>query len=139
MPVNIFGCGKMGKAMAFYLAHLGQDEINLADVDYNTAVSLRNYLSSHFPNLKTSLNVNHFVSQNILCLPWKTTFSLLKDIFNKSPGANITSITCPDDQDISELEALRKKHNFLLPCGLEPGLTELLPNYLLYKNQGLNQ
>ncbi len=137
MTVGILGCGAMGRACAFAATRLfPQDTIHLIDRDSNRAANLESWLSAVGAPSRTAVHVidtddNASLIRvlgncriTIAALPWASTLPAV--IAANTVGTALVSLTRPDYSDVDALRALSNRSLILLPCGLEPGLTEIL-------------
>ncbi len=140
MKIILLGCGRVGSAIAFYLAQQEWcKEIDIIDMERNNL--------SHTKELLKNSNGNYkfiqadLADKNILkslikecalinvALPWKITKNILAVAIEYS--IPLLSVTRPDYNDYEYILNLNKNKNHLalLGCGLEPGLTEILATY----------
>ncbi|MDV7430179.1 saccharopine dehydrogenase C-terminal domain-containing protein [Acinetobacter baumannii] len=137
MTIGILGCGAMGRACAFAATRLfPQDTIHIIDSDSNRTANLKSWLSAVSAQSQTVAHVidttdNDSLSRvlgncriAIAALPWASTLPAV--IAANTVGTTLVSLTRPDYSDIDTLQALNNRSLILLPCGLEPGLTEIL-------------
>lgn len=136
MTIGILGCGAMGRACAFAATRLfPQDTIHIIDSDSKRVANLKSWLSAVSAQSQTVAHVIDTVDNNsltrvlsncritIAALPWTSTLPAV--IAANTVGTTLVSLTRPDYNDIDVLKALDSSL-ILLPCGLEPGLTEIL-------------
>lgn len=137
MTIGILGCGAMGRACAFAATRLfPQDTIHIIDSDSKRATDLESWLSAVGTPSQTLAHVIDTVDKasltrvlgdcriTIAALPWVSTLPAV--ITANAVGTDLVSLTRPDYSDIGALRALSNRSLTLLPCGLEPGLTEIL-------------
>jgi lysine 6-dehydrogenase len=137
MTIGILGCGAMGRACAFAATRLfPKDTIHIIDRDSNRAASLESWLRAVGASNRTVVHVidtddNASLIRilgncriTIAALPWASTLPAV--IAASTIGTTLVSLTRPDYSDVDALRALNNRSLILLPCGLEPGLTEIL-------------
>jgi lysine 6-dehydrogenase len=137
VKVTLIGCGMMGRATAYALAH-AEDAVDLTlmDADDQRAASTASWVTETgaqaraSSDLEAALDTADAIS---LALPWPATLQILEQAVKR--GTPVASIARPHYDDIPRLVAVTKPAQVpvLLPVGLEPGLTEILTIYLAGK------
>lgn len=150
MTIGILGCGAMGRACAFAATRLfPHDTIQIIDRDSNRASNLESWLSTvgapnrtavHVIDTTDNASLIHILGQcriAIAALPWSSTLPAV--IAANTVGTGLVSLTRPDYSDIEALQSLSNRSLILLPCGLEPGLTEILARDLASNLDEVNE
>lgn len=146
MRIGILGCGAMGRAAAYAVMTAGGgNELVLIDHDRGRLEDLHVWLGLHrnsarlelcsldIANRPAAVEVLRTVDACAVALPWAATCLAIHAALEAH--CPMASITRPDYNMLPALaEQIRAARGcVLLPCGLEPGLTEILARHTAEK------
>ncbi|MDN3701352.1 saccharopine dehydrogenase C-terminal domain-containing protein [Vibrio artabrorum] len=142
--IGLIGCGNLGYSIAYYIGKLGFDELYVHDLGKEKALKLKKQISEIFPLMHVEEGINsEKLDVVILSLSGPATIDFVTNPKNHSffNGNKVfVSLGRPNYDD----EARHRKLNsylvengitLLFGFGLEPGLVEILMNYLGWKHR----
>lgn len=138
LKITLIGAGAMGEGVLSAIEHTSEVSISLIDNSQSNLLALNQKYGSVGISTYCASNENavedYFLTNKpdlvLLCLPWDATYRYLKLLAKNR--VTTASITRAPNNKISEINKWyeNSKTALLLPCGLEPGLVEILGAYI---------
>lgn len=144
--ILVCGAGNMGESIVHYF--LSRTTMHVVLMDKKTE-SLA-FIRGKYNNIEERLTILNCTTHDepilsilsdikavIMAMPWKSTFSLIKEI--NSACIPIVSITRPAYNNMAELKRITDLSSapIVVGCGLEPGLTEIFAKHLVSFSDGI--
>ena len=138
--IAIIGLGNIGKLVPYFLQKNKYHDLTVFDIDKNK-IKDSLALCNSAKQIKTDLQ-NNYYDLVFLCLNPSQTVEFIKNnhryLFNlEKIFISITRIDYSNIDKYNEFDKYLKIHNIklIVGCGLEPGLTEVLSQYLVNNNK----
>lgn len=140
--LGLVGCGNLGFSLANYIGKLGFDELFVHDLDQEKSLNLKENISKVYPMMHVEQGIyTNKVDVILLSLSGPQTIEFVTDPKNHScfSGDKVfVSLGRPSYDDIAQHEELDRylvENNItlLFGLGLEPGLVEILMQYVAWQ------
>ncbi|MDF0522870.1 saccharopine dehydrogenase C-terminal domain-containing protein [Bradyrhizobium yuanmingense] len=134
MQTDVIGAGAMGKGMAALLRDAFPHwTVRLIDRDMSALTAAREAWKCEI--LCTDQPQQAELAPVVICAAsWPVTLGVIESLASRATRGLLVSISRPAAEDVPRVQqALIQAPSLatVLPCGLEPGLTEILAGYLL--------